>query len=231
MAELDFDSREPIALSWSGGKDSALALAALRKDPQLEVVVLLTSVTAGYDRVSIHGVRRTLLEAQAASIGLPLIEITLEPNSSNQAYEAAFLEALKNMRARFPAIRRVAFGDLFLFDVRKYREQLLEREGYDALFPLWLQDTKALASSFIESGFKAHLVCVDTSQLASSFAGREFDDDLLAELPEKVDPCGENGEFHTFVSDGPIFKSSIEASVGEIVLRDERFAYCDLCHP
>jgi len=221
--------REPIALSWSGGKDSALALSELKNDSRFEVVVLLTSVTSGYDRVSIHGVRRALLDAQAGSLGLPLIEITLEPNSSNEAYEAAFVDALEKMHARFPGIRRIAFGDLFLSDVRHYREQLLSKAGYDALFPLWGKDTKALASSFIESGFKAHLVCVDTSQLASSFAGRVFDNHLLADLPDHVDPCGENGEFHTFVSAGPIFTSPIETNVGETVLREERFAYCDLC--
>lgn len=221
-------NRKPVALSWSGGKDSSLALAALRDDPEREVVVLLTSVTSGYDRISIHGVRRRLLEAQATSIGLPLIEIVLEPNCSNEAYEAAFIDALGRMRSRFPDVKQIAFGDLYLADVRKYREQLLERAGYDALFPLWGKDTSALATSFIELGFKANLVCVDTQQLAATFAGREFDDALLNDLPGNVDPCGENGEFHTFVSAGPIFRSPIEVRSGETVLRDNRFAYFDL---
>ena len=220
--------REPIALSWSGGKDSSLALAALRADPHYEVVALLTSVTSGYDRVSIHGVRRVLLEAQTAALGLPLFEVELVPQCSNEAYEAAFAAMLARLRAEHPGIRQIAFGDLFLADVREYREQLLHRTGHEALFPLWGRDTKALALEFIAAGFRAHLVCVDTQQLAASFAGRLFDASLLAELPESVDPCGERGEFHTFVSAGPLFAKPLAVRLGEVVLRDERFAFCDL---
>lgn len=221
-------SRTPIALSWSGGKDSSLALAALRGDPSAEVVALLTSVTTGYDRVSIHGVRRALLEAQAASLELPLVEIALAPACSNAEYEAAFHGGLARLRQRFPACTTIAFGDLFLEDVRAYRERLLDGSGFVPVFPLWGRDTTELAREFVEAGFRARLVCVDTTQLGAAFAGRAFDADLLRDLPPTVDPCGERGEFHTFVSGGPIFARDVPIEVGEVVLRDGRFAYCEL---
>jgi uncharacterized protein (TIGR00290 family) len=220
--------REPVILSWSGGKDSALALAALRADPAIEVVALLTTVTAGYDRISIHGVRRALLEEQVRSIGLPLHEITLEPASSNDAYDAAVERTLADTRVRYPDVRRIAYGDLFLEDVRRYREDRLTPLGYAGLFPLWGRPTAPLAAEFIARGFVAHLVCVDTTQLDARFAGRPFDAELLAELPESVDPCGERGEFHTFVSAGPGLSAPVLHDVGEVVRRDSRFAYCDL---
>lgn len=219
---------EPIALSWSGGKDSSLALAALQRDPAFTVVALVTSVTRDYDRVSIHGVRRALLDAQAAALQLPLVEVSLAPVSSNESYELAFGEAMHRLQAQYAGVRRVAFGDLFLEDVRGYREALLMRSGLEAVFPLWGQDTRALAESFIDDRFEAHLVCVDTTQLDGSFAGRRFDRQLLRDLPASVDPCGECGEFHTFVSDGPVFRTRVPIVRGEVVLRDERFAYCDL---
>jgi uncharacterized protein (TIGR00290 family) len=219
---------EQVILSWSGGKDSSLALAALQRDPRVEVVGLLTSVTRGYDRVSIHGVRRALLEAQVAATGLPLFEVVLEPASSNSAYEDAFLTALEQVREGHPGVRRIAFGDLFLEDVRAYREQLLARGGYEATFPLWGENTRTLAERFVAQGFGARLVCVDTSQLSTDFAGREFDRALLADLPDAVDPCGERGEFHTFVWRGPILASEIPVRAGKVVLREERFAFCDL---
>ena len=219
---------EDIAVSWSGGKDSALTLAALREDPAYRVVALLTTVTNGYDRISIHGVRRTLLAAQAASIGLPVHEIVLEPHSSNAAYDAAVERALVDLRVRSPAVRRIAYGDLFLEDVRRYREQRLEPLGFEGLFPLWGEPTDALARTFVDRGFKARLVCVDTTQLDATFAGRAFDAALLRDLPSSVDPCGERGEFHTFVSEGPGFATPIPYEVGEAVLRDDRFMYCDL---
>ena len=219
---------EPVILSWSGGKDSSLTLAALRADPRYEVVALLTSITRDYDRVSIHGVRRSLLEAQAEATVLPLVEIELRPQSSNDAYEAAFTRALEELSARFPSARTIAFGDLFLDDVRAYRERQLAESGFAPLFPIWGRDTRALAEEFIDAGFVAHLVCVDTQQLSVSFAGRRFDRDLLAELPQSVDPCGERGEFHTFVSGGPIFERPIAVAHGEVVVREERFAFCDL---
>ena len=218
----------PIVLSWSGGKDSSLALAALRADPAFEAAGLLTSVTRGYDRVSIHGVRRALLEAQAASLGLPLFEVTLDPASSNEAYEAAVHRALGELRQQLPGVRHLAFGDLFLADVRAYRERLLAGTGYAPVFPLWGADTAALAARFVDEGFRARLVCVDTTQVGAELAGRWFDHALLADLPPAADPCGERGEFHTFVGDGPIFGWPVPYTVGETVLRDGRFAYCDL---
>jgi uncharacterized protein (TIGR00290 family) len=219
---------EPIVLSWSGGKDSSLALAALRADPDVDVVGLLTSVTRGYDRISIHGVRRSLLHAQARALGLPLHEVVIEPACSNEAYEAAFLTALEEVRRVHPTLARLAFGDLFLADVREYRERLLARGEMTAHFPLWNLDTRALAQQFVAEGYRARLVCVDTTQMPGHFAGRIFDDAFLAELPESVDPCGERGEFHTFVSDGPIYSAPVPYEVGEHVLRENRFAYCDL---
>lgn len=221
-------TRRLVVLSWSGGKDSGLTLAALRADPRYDVVALLTSVTRGYDRVSIHGVRRTLLEAQATAAKLPLIEVTLEPQSSNAAYEAAFADALARLRTRFPDATTIAFGDLFLEDVRAYRERLLANTGFAPIFPIWGRDTRELAEEFIDAGFVAHLVCVDTEQLDGRFAGRRFDRSLLAELAPTCDPCGERGEFHTFVSAGPIFERAIPVAPGDVVLRDNRFAFCDL---
>jgi uncharacterized protein (TIGR00290 family) len=219
---------EPIIVSWSGGKDSALALAALRDDPAYRVVALLTTVTTGYDRISVHGVRRTLLAAQERVIGLPVHEITIEPQSSNAAYDAAVERALSDVRSRYPDVRRIAYGDLFLEDVRRYREERLVPLGFEGCFPLWGVPTNDLARDFIERGFKARLVCVDTKQLDAGFVGRAFDRALLDDLPASVDPCGERGEFHTFVSAGPGFAAPVEYDVGEIVLRDERFAFCDL---
>lgn len=205
-----------------------MALAALRADARYKVVGLLTSITAGYDRVSIHGVRRALIEAQAAAVGLPLYEIMLEPASSNDAYETAFVSAIDRMREAASEVECIAFGDLYLADVRAYRERLLRSKGLKPLFPLWGSDTQRLAADFIARGYRAVLVCVDTTQLAATFAGRAYDAALLAALPEGVDPCGEGGEFHTFVHDGPVFDHAIPVVVGETVLRDDRFAFADL---
>jgi len=221
-------TRTPLILSWSGGKDSALTLAKLRNDPRYEVVALLTAVTREYDRISIHGVRHSLLEAQAAALRLPVQEISLSPRSTNEEYEAAFCQAIESARRQHPDVNHVAFGDLFLGDVRAYREQLLRRAGVEPLFPLWGMDTTLLARQFIRDGFVAHLVCVDTQQLDASFAGRRFDEALLADLPANADPCGERGEFHTFVSEGPIFTTPLSVTRGSTVLREERFAFCDL---
>ena len=219
---------EPVALSWSGGKDSALALQHLRASGTHDVVVLLTSVTREYDRVSIHGVRRALLEAQAATLGLPLIEVWLEPKSSDAAYQRAFLDALEVVAERYPAVNHIAFGDLYLRDVRDYRDRLLAGTPYRGLYPLWERPTRALADSFVADGFEATIVCVDETQIDARFAGRRFDQSLLADLPATADPCGENGEFHTFVHAGPIFDRPIAVVPGEIVRREERFTYCDL---
>ena len=220
--------RKPVVLSWSGGKDSALTLQALRADPNVEVAALLTSVTRDYERISVHGVRRALLERQAERLRLPLFTIELDPVTTNDAYEAAFISALERVRGELPGVTSIAFGDLFLADVRAYRERLLAPTGLDPLFPIWGLDTSELARRFVRDGFVARLVCVDTTQLDGSFADRVFDESLLADLPAAVDPCGERGEFHTFVSDGPGYESAVEYTVGETVLRDNRFAYCDL---
>jgi uncharacterized protein (TIGR00290 family) len=220
--------QQQVILSWSGGKDSALALQSLRADHAFEVVGLLTSVTRGYDRISIHGVRRALLDAQAAAAGLPLHTIELEPACSNDAYEAAFHAGLVRVRSTHPNAKHLAFGDLFLEDIRAYRERALAKSEFTPLFPLWGLDTPALARRFVDDGFVAHVVCVDTTQLDGAFAGRAFDHALLGDLPDGVDPCGERGEFHTFVSAGPIFSRPIPCTTAERVLREDRFMYCDL---
>jgi uncharacterized protein (TIGR00290 family) len=217
-----------VALSWSGGKDSALALQALRNDPTMDVACLLTSVTREYDRVSVHGVRRELLHEQAMRTGLPLIEIMLGAECTNEDYEAAFLGALDDVKRRHPEVSAVAFGDLFLEDVRAYRERLLSGTGFKPVFPVWGVDTTVLARRMLDDGFVARLVCVDCTRLDPSFAGRRYDASLLSDLPAEVDPCGERGEFHTFVSDGPIFSSPVPHRVGASVLRDKRFMFCDL---
>jgi uncharacterized protein (TIGR00290 family) len=212
-----------IALSWSGGKDSALALQTLRAHGT-EPSALVTTVTEEYDRISMHGVRRGLLAAQAAAVGVPLVEIPIPPACSNDIYEERMAAAFNGPLS---VVETVAFGDLFLADVRAYREERLARVGRRALFPLWLRDTTSLAHEFVAAGFAARLACVDPRALAPSFAGRAYDETLLAELPPHVDPCGENGEFHTFVYDGPIFAAPLAVTCGEIVERDG-FVFCDL---
>jgi len=218
----------PVALAWSGGKDSSLALAALQADPALTVVALITTITGDYDRISMHGVRRSVLEAQVRELGLPLEEATIPAAASNAIYEDAFAAALALARQAHPRLRHLAFGDLFLADVRAYREQLLTRLGWTPVFPLWGQDTAELARHFVDAGYKGILTCVDTTQLDGAFAGREFDAGLLRDLPATADPCGENGEFHTCVYAGPIFRRPIALERGERVRRDGRFEYCDL---
>jgi uncharacterized protein (TIGR00290 family) len=215
-----------ILFCWSGGKDSALALWEAVRSKQYGVAALLTTVTRDYDRISMHGVRKELLEKQTASIGLPLEIVWIGKNSSNDDYEWQMQEILLKYKAR--RISTVAFGDLFLEDVRKYREEQLSKVKMKAIFPLWGKDTMDLARSFIRAGFKAVITCVDTKTLDASFAGRDFNEGLLADLPTGVDPCGENGEFHSFVYDGPLFKKPVLFSRGEKVIRDERFYFCDL---
>jgi uncharacterized protein (TIGR00290 family) len=219
------DSQVPLVVGWSGGKDSALALHALRADPAIRIEALLTTLTDPYNRISMHGVRHDLLAAQAVSIGLPLTEARISAGASNAQYEAAFAAALAGHRAR--GVRQVAFGDLFLADIRAYRERQLAALEMTARFPLWERDTGVLAREFIRLGFRAILVCVDPNRLDASFAGRSFDATLLADLPMGVDPCGENGEFHTFVTDGPIFDAPVQCATGEVVTR-EGFVFCDL---
>jgi uncharacterized protein (TIGR00290 family) len=203
-----------FALSWSGGKDSALALWMLRRE-QREPEALTTTVTESYERVSMHGVRRELLARQAEALGLPLIEIVIPPACVNDVYEARMAEAFAV--APLSAVEAVAFGDLFLEDVRAYREERLAAGGKRGLFPLWGRNTTALAREFLDAGFEAALVCVDPRALDGAFAGRRYDEQLLAELPPGVDPCGENGEFHTFVHAGPIFAQPVDYETGAIV--------------
>ena len=217
---------EPMALLWSGGKDSALALRVLQSDARFDVRVLLTTMTRDYDRISIHGVRRELLGSQAQSVGVPLQTVEIPARCSNEQYERALGVEMEKLRQQ--NIARVAAGDLFLQDVRDYRETLLKRHQMAAHFPLWNRDTAELAREFTALGFEAILSCVDTQQLDPSFAGRAFDAQLLCDLPGGVDPCGENGEFHTFVWNGPNFSQPVKCRRGEVVLRDERFAFCDL---
>jgi uncharacterized protein (TIGR00290 family) len=216
--------RGPLALSWSGGKDSALALWTLR-ECQLEPRALITTVTEIYNRVSMHGVRHELLARQAGELGIPLTEVAIPPVCNNEVYEDRLARAFA--AAPLCSIETVAFGDIFLEDVRAYREERLAAAGRGAVFPLWGRDTTELAHGFIELGFEATVVCVDPRVLDRSFAGRAFDRSLLAELPPTVDPCGENGEFHTFVHAGPIFTRPIDCTRGETVERDG-FVFCDL---
>ena len=218
----------PILLAWSGGKDSTLALERLRADPRWRVAGLLTTVTSGYERIAIHGVRRSILARQAQALRLPLIEAAIPPQASNEAYEASFADALTTARAREPEVADIAFGDLYLADVRAYREALLARLGWRGVYPLWGEETAALARHFIARGHRAILTCVDTQQLDAAFCGRAFDAALLAGLPAACDPCGENGEFHTCVHDGPLFAAPIALTRGERVLREGRFQYVDL---
>jgi uncharacterized protein (TIGR00290 family) len=217
-----------MIVSWSGGKDSALALWMLQRDGAPRVDALVTTMTSSYDRISMHGIRRSILEAQAMSIGLPVVRAIIDPGATNDDYERAFVAGLEQARAATNGDPSVAFGDLFLRDVRDYRERLLSQHRWMPVFPLWGKDTTALAGEFIGAGFRAILCCVDTEQLSAEFAGREFDDDLLRDLPAGVDPCGERGEFHTCVYAGPIFSSPLAISRGERVRRDDRFEYCDL---
>jgi uncharacterized protein (TIGR00290 family) len=214
-----------VALSWSGGKDSALALWVMREELGIEPAALLTTVTEDFDRVSMHGVRRELVRAQAEAAGLPLVEIEIPAACVNEVYEQR-MEAALSVPPLAEA-ETMAFADLYLEDVRAYREERLLGAGREALFPLWGLDTAELARRFIAAGFEATLVCVDPSQIDASFAGRAFDEALLVDLPEGADPCGENGEFHTFVHAGPIFAAPIPVEVGETVDR-EGFVFTDL---
>ena len=218
-------SIQPTLFCWSGGKDSAMALHALLQQNDVRVVALLTTVTEGYERISMHGVRRKLLERQAQSIGLPLHEVRIPPQCVNPVYEARMEEALRVYLEQ--GVRTVAFGDIFLEDLRAYRERNLARIGMSAIFPIWKRDTRELIRSFHANRFRAVVVCVDGKVLDSSFAGRELDDSFFRDLPPRADPCGENGEFHTFVFDGPIFRSRIPVRTGEIVNRDG-FIFCDI---
>ena len=205
------DKRKRVLVSWSGGKDSSLALHELRRSRGCEIAGLLTTVSKEYDRISHHGVRTELLEQQAAAVGLPLHKVYLDACCSNEAYEAVMKEAMLGYREA--GVQAVVFGDIFLEDLRRYRERKLSLVGMETLFPIWRRDTTELVRAFIDLGFKAYLSCVDGAKLDQSFAGRSIDLELLNDLPDGVDPCGENGEFHTFVYDGPMFQTPVEVHV------------------
>jgi uncharacterized protein (TIGR00290 family) len=217
---------QKVLFTWSGGKDSAMSLYELQKSKDYEIAALLTSVTEDYGRISMHGVRHILLEQQAKSLGLPLEELYLTRNSSNEEYEAKMKEKLLQYKSQ--GVSSVVFGDIFLEDLRKYREDNLAQVGMKGIFPIWKRDTRELARTFIGLGFKAVITRVDLNVLDGKFAGRYFDSRFLSELPPKVDPCGENGEFHSFVYDGPLFQERICFRRGKVVLRDNRFYFCDL---
>lgn len=219
---------ERVLLGWSGGKDCAMTLATVRRLHEYDVIALLTAVRISDNRVSIHGVRRDLIERQAESLGIRLHTVMLPDSPTNDQYEAAHRVALGSYQAQ--GVATVAYGDLFLEDIRNYRDAFISRLGMRAVYPLWGQDTRRIAHELIGDGFKAIVTCVDTTQLDASFVGRELDMEFLSELPDSVDPCGENGEFHTFVYDGPFFHNPIHVIRGELFYMDddERFIYCDL---
>jgi uncharacterized protein (TIGR00290 family) len=217
--------KEQVIISWSGGKDSAMALHEIIKSDKYEAVVLLTTVTADYDRISMHGIREVLLEHQAEALGLPLEKVFISSDSGNDYYESQMLSVLSKYKA--DGIRSVVFGDIFLEDVRNYRIENLGKIQMQGIFPLWGMDTATLADQFITLGFQAALSCVDSQFLGREFAGRRYDREMLGALPDGVDPCGENGEFHSFVYDGPIFSESIVHERGEVVLRQQRYYFCD----
>jgi uncharacterized protein (TIGR00290 family) len=216
--------REKAIVMWSGGKDSALALYEVAAE--YEIVALLTTVTSEYDRISMHGVRTRLLERQATALGYPLEQVRIPPRCCNEDYERQMHGALARHRAA--GLSRVICGDIFLEDVRRYREERLLGDGLTGVFPLWHRDSRELAHRFIRMGFRAVLCCVDTHVLDERFAGRVYDEAMLAELPATVDPCGENGEFHTFVFAGPNFTRPVQYALGEYTLREQRFGYRDL---
>ena len=214
-----------VLLSWSSGKDSAWTLHVLRQDPTVEVVGLLTTLNAVHDRVAMHAVRRDVLEAQARALALPLDTVPLPWPCSNDDYERAMFQALEGAVLR--GVTHLAFGDLFLEDIRAYREKQLAGCGLELIFPIWKEPTDRLARQMLAAGLEAVLTCVDMKQLPASFAGRRFDEDLLRDLPVSADPCGERGEFHTCVLKSPDFREPLEARVGEIVERDG-FAFADV---
>lgn len=221
-----FMMKDKVIFAWSGGKDSALALYELKQRENIEIAVLLTTTTEGYDRITMHGVRRELLLKQTDALGYPVEEVAIPQNCTSDVYERRMRRVLEKHYEK--GLRTAVFGDLFLEDLRAYREERMASIGMQCLFPLWGQSTTELAGRFIDLGFRAIVACVDTEALGCEFSGREYDRDFIENLPEGVDPCGENGEFHTFVYDGPIFSTSIDLHRGEKVLRDERFCYCDL---
>ncbi len=217
---------ERVILTWSGGKDSTLSLYEIEKTGKYEVTALITTVTQDYDRISMHGVRRVLLEQQATSLGYPLKQVAISSAASNGEYETRMQEVLEYYLGQ--GVSTVAFGDIFLKDLKGYREANLARIGMKAIFPIWERNTAELAHTFITLGFKAVVTCIDSRVLSKGLVGSIYDEEFLARLPPGVDPCGENGEFHSFVYDGPTFRESLPYRPGEVVLRDEHFYFCDL---
>ena len=218
-------ARPKAWLSWSSGKDSAWSLEVVRRQGAFDVQALLTTVNSEYERVAMHAVRESLLREQAEGAGLPLVKVPIPSPCSNQVYEEAMARAVA--RARDEGITHMIFGDLFLQDIRKYREDKLAGSGIEPVFPLWGIDTRELAQDMVRGGLQAVLTCVDPGQLDSGFAGRQFDEELLAALPVGVDPCGENGEFHTFAYGGPMFRRAIDVERGRVVERDG-FVFADI---
>jgi uncharacterized protein (TIGR00290 family) len=216
--------KDKAIVCWSGGKDSALALYETQE--QYEITALLTTVTEGYERVSVHGVRTALLERQVEALGFPIEKVVISPLCTNEEYESKMRAALQKYQRA--GATSVVCGDIFLEDVRRYREERLFRDGLQGVFPLWKRDSTALARHFIALGFQAVLCCVDTHVLGREFAGRLYNGQLLEALPPGVDPCGENGEFHSFVFAGPNLTRPVAFRTGECVLRDGRFCFCDL---
>lgn len=217
--------REQVVMCWSGGKDSARTLYELRRDPRVEVVALLTTLTREFDRVSMHGVRRELAERQARELGLPLVLAPIPAPCTNAEYEAAMAAALEPLRAA--GASSVAFGDIFLEDLRRYREAQMAALGLAARFPLFGRSTRELAAEFVALGFRAHITCLDPRVLPLEFAGRELDQRCFEALPANVDPCGENGEYHSFVFASPDFRTPIGVRVGETLERGG-FVFTDL---
>lgn len=220
----------PLLLSWSGGKDAAWALHTLRGRDDVQVVGLVTTLTEGYERIAMQGIRHALLRAQSEACGLPVIEAWMPQRADNATYRASFADALARARERWPGLSDIAFGDLFLQDIRAWRETQCADLGWTPHFPIFDPApgyTARLAREMLAAGLRAQLTCVDTTQLDAEFSGRAFDADLLRALPPSCDPCGENGEFHTLVHAGPMFAAPIAITRGETVLREERFAYTD----
>jgi len=220
------DRKEKILMSWSGGKDSSFALFEILNSGQYEVAGLLTTISEEYRRISMHGVRIDLLEAQARSIGIPLEKVMIPSSDTMEEFDTKMQTVLEQFYA--DGISSVAFGDIFLEDLRKYREDNLKKAGMKGIFPLWKRDTTELSRTFLAKGFRTIISCVDSRVLDGSFSGREYDEQFLSEIPPGVDPCGENGEFHSFVYQGPIFRDPLYCERGEVVIRNEHFHFCDL---
>ncbi len=220
------ESLESVLFSWSGGKDSAMALHEVLKSGKYKVEALLTVVSSEHDRISMHGVRNILLERQADSLGLPLEKIYISSGASNEEYEESMRQVLEKYLLR--GVTKVVFGDIFLEDLKKYREEKLKSVNMTAVFPLWGRDTAEIVSSFIQSGYKAVVTCVDTKVLDKDFAGRIIDEKFISEYPAHADVCGENGEYHSFVYGGPVFSEEVPFLFGEKAERENGFYFCDL---